>query len=579
MCGILFFHSNKINKSLEHNFLKSLKFMKNRGPNETLFYKKKNFIFGFNRLSINNISNGTQPFKSKCGRYILALNGEIFNYKELEDNLNRKGLKIKNASEIEIVFNYFKIYGENCVKYFRGFFAIIIYDLIKKKIFSIVDRLGIKQIYYYYSKVNNLLILTSDYSHLFKYKIFDLKIDKNSLMNFLCMGRSFGKKTIFKNIHDLRPGFKLNYNPKRGLKIRKYWSHFEEKGIDKLTKRNQLLIFNKLFLKSNKLWKKSEVEISNTLSTGVDSNLINYGFSKNNIDTKIFSIIENNKSNKVNKNFIYEKKLNLKLIFKELCDFTFSNKNPFVLANAGCVSLFQLYKKIKEHNIRVTFSGEGGDEIFGGYERYKKQLYLLKKKNLSFVDHIIKLYDREIKLFSKLNNFEKKKNIKKNLKKEISKIKFNSKNLENKILEFDQITWLPMLLRKHDNIGMHYSIEVRPQLLDHNLVEFVNNYISPNLKFTMNKNKIFIKNYLSKFAHLNFKIKKGTPSLFNNSISNKKIIQIIKKVLYNSLFLKKYFKDNILNNRDLFKKKNRIFLWRLFVICLMFSEKKVHAFR
>ena len=158
MCGILLFHSRKINKSLEETFKKSLRFMKNRGPDESLILKNKNYLIGFNRLSINNISNGSQPFESKCGRYVSVFNGEIFNYKNLEDKLNKRGIKTKNASEIEIILNYYKIHGENCIKYFKGFFAIVIFDKYKKKIFSAVDRLGIKQIYYYYSKTDDLLI-------------------------------------------------------------------------------------------------------------------------------------------------------------------------------------------------------------------------------------------------------------------------------------------------------------------------------------------------------------------------------------------------------------------------------------
>ena len=83
MCGILLFHSRNLNKSLEENFKKSLRFMKNRGPDESRIFKNKNYLIGFNRLSINNISNGSQPFESKCGRYVSVFNGEILNYKNL----------------------------------------------------------------------------------------------------------------------------------------------------------------------------------------------------------------------------------------------------------------------------------------------------------------------------------------------------------------------------------------------------------------------------------------------------------------------------------------------------------------
>ena len=574
MCGILIYHSNKITISLEKNFIKSLKYMKNRGPDETLIYKNKKCLIGFNRLSINNISNGSQPFESKCGKYILVFNGEIFNYKDLERELNKKGIKTDNASEIEIIFNYYKLYGSNCVKFFKGFFAIIIFDRYKNSFFSSVDRLGIKQIYYYHSRIDNLLILTSDYSHLIKYPIFNLEINRTSLMNFFCLGRTFGGETLFKNVFDLNPGFTLRYSKKNGIKIKRYWHNFSSSNLKKDSKENLNSVFNKIYLSSNKLWKKSELQISNTLSTGTDSNLINYGFSKNKISNKKFSILEGTKNAKNKPRDINQEKINVILIFKELNKFIDKNKNPFVLANASSTALFQLYKSIKKKNIRVSFTGEGGDEIFGGYERYKKQLILLKYKKMNFDNHLIELYKREIKLFAKLNNFISPIHVKVNLKRIISSVSLNSKDLVNKILEFDQITWLPMLLRKHDVIGMHYNIEVRPQLLDHELVNYINEIIPSDLKFNTKNNKIFLKRFLLKYAKLKIKKKIGTPSIIDGILRKKKYLKNIKKSLKESFFIKKYFKKNIFKDNDIFKKNNSIFLWRLYLIGSMFQGKK-----
>ena len=135
MCGLLLIKSKKINNHLKSNFLKSLNFMKNRGPDESSYISNKEVLIGFNRLSINNIKNGQQPFRSKCGRYILVFNGEIVNYKRLELHLTKKGIKINNASEIEIIFEFYKIYKEKCVNFFKGFFAIVIYDNKKKNYF------------------------------------------------------------------------------------------------------------------------------------------------------------------------------------------------------------------------------------------------------------------------------------------------------------------------------------------------------------------------------------------------------------------------------------------------------------
>ena len=235
---------------------------------------------------------------------------------------------------------------------------------------------------------------------------------------------------------------------------------------------------------------------------------------------------------------------------------------------------FKYTETSKKKKIKVVFTGEGGDEIFGGYVRYKRQLNLLKKKKLNFSDHVIQLYKREINLFNKFNNYYKIEDIKKKFKSNLKKIKLNSQSYQNNILEFDQLTWLPMLLIKHDLIGMHYSLEVRPQILDHKIVEYVNNFIPSKLKFNKNYNKIFLKKFLIKFNKFRVKRKKGTPSISKQILLNKKYLEIFKNTLKNSLFLKKYFNAELFKNDAIYNSENMIFLWRLFIVSLMFSYKR-----
>ena len=121
---------------------------------------------------------------------------------------------------------------------------------------------------------------------------------------------------------------------------------------------------------------------------------------------------------------------------------------------------------------------------------------------------------------------------------------------------------------------MHYSLEVRPQILDHKLVEYVNNYIPSKLKFNENFNKIFLKKFLIKFNKFRVKRKKGTPSISEQILLNKKYLEIFKNTLKNSLFLKKYFNVELFKNDAIYNSENMIFLWRLFVVSLMFSYKR-----
>ena len=446
----------------------------------------------------------------------------------------------------------------------------------KKTIFAAVDRLGIKPLYYYFCPKEDFLLITSDYSHLVKHKIVKLEINKDALMSFVCLGRTLGKKTIYKNIHDLEPGNMLSYGGNKSIKVQKYWNHFRKSKINLASKKSRLVKFEKKFVNINNLWKISETSISNTLSSGMDSNLVDYALIKNNIKAKRFSIIEGQEK-KINKNNskIYKKKINRKIVLKELFNYVVKNKNPFVLANTGSISLFQLYKKINKEKIKVSFTGEGGDEVFGGYERYKKQLRLIKKDKIKFNDHYLELYKKEINLFSKFNSFYKPISTLQKLKKSIKLVSLKSKNIKNRILEFDQKTWLPMLLKKHDSIGMHYSIEVRPQILDDEIVKFINNEIPASEKFNYKENKIFLKSFFLKFKKKKFKSKKtGTPTLVDNIFNSSNNIFKFKKIILESDIVRKYFSNLSGLDKNLFNKKNHVFLWRLFVISIMFSNKK-----
>ena len=107
MCGILIFKTNNLNNNIKNIFRSSLEGLRNRGPDELRIVENKNFLIGFTRLSINDIKNGSQPFKSLCGKYLIVFNGEIVNYKELASNLRQKKIKMKYSHEAEVIINKF----------------------------------------------------------------------------------------------------------------------------------------------------------------------------------------------------------------------------------------------------------------------------------------------------------------------------------------------------------------------------------------------------------------------------------------------------------------------------------------
>ena len=568
MCGFIIIKANKIDNNLKKTFLSSLKFLKHRGPDKTSYKIIKNTLIGFNRLSINNILTGDQPLTSACGKYIVVFNGEIINYKTLS-----KKIKKHLNTEVETILDYYLLYKEKCVDYFRGFFSLVIFDTQKQSIFAAVDKMNIKPLYYSYSSLDKKLILTSDYSHLSKFKINKLDINIEALRDFICLGRSLRGSTIYSNIFELQGGQTLYYEPKKGVKIKNYWKPFKKMIRKDFSLKKYSKKFKEIFFKVNNLWKIAETKISLTLSSGVDSNLINLAFKNNDISLQKFHIIES-KDHIDDKNLIKEK-INYKLILNELKKFNKKNKNPFVLANSGSASLFQLYKKINKSKIKVSFTGEGADEIFGGYERYIRQNYLLDTKKMNFDSHLIKLYQREINLFLNSQKIEKENSTLINLKRRIKSVKLMSKENKNKILEFDQLTWLPMLLRKHDTIGMNYSIEVRPPFLDEEIVEFANN-LNSKFKFDNKNGKLILKEILFKYFKKNFYDKKklGTKSLISTIFNDKKKLDYMKKSILNSKFVNKFFKVSYLKRNEVFSIENSIFLWRLFILSIMFKSHK-----
>ena len=575
MCGILIFKTNHLTPEIKRKFKYSLEDLKNRGPDEIRTLQNKNLLAGFTRLSINDIKTGSQPFKSLCGKYIILFNGEIVNYKTLASNLRHKDIKMKYGHEAEVIIQLFILYGEKCVDFLRGFFAFVIIETKTNNIFAAVDRFRIKPLYYFQNKEKNFIILTSDFSTLFKNNLVERELNISTLSAYFSLARTFDNSTIFKNIKQLTAATVLKFN-NGTIKTYKYWHPYKERPNKywhpyrdltniKNKERARDLVHNKL-LEVMDLWQISEAKLSLALSSGVDSQLINHYFNRNKINTSKFHLSESKRAFfqldqtvKINPN--------AKKILSLLNEFTKKNHDPFSMANAGSTGMLQVYDKIKFNKFKVCFTGEGADEIFGGYDRYRKQLHLMKKKKLTFSQMMIKLYKNEIGNVNK--NFHKDLviNHERNLIDKINSIILRSKQIKNKILEFDQICYLPVLLKTHDSLAMHSSIESRPPYLDHEFVELVNE-IPTDLKFTSFDSKIALRQVLKeKFNYTPGKKKIGTPSYFRQIMQSKHELNNYKEIVFygeskNFLEPRKII-PKIKNN---YESKDEIFLWRLYIL-------------
>ena len=243
------------------------------------------------------------------------------------------------------------------------------------------------------------------------------------------------------------------------------------------------------------------------------------------------------------------------------------------MANSSSTSLFQIYEKLSHDKFKVTFNGEGSDEHFGGYTRYNRTIKYIKSGH-KFNDAIMKTFNKEIELLYSVLKKEKRK-FKNRIKSKIKSIKLKSKKEENKILEFDQLTWIPALIQRHDMIGMNFGLEVRPPFLDHELVSYINT-LPTKYKFNNSARKIILNDLLKKkFNHKFINHKFGTPSVYKEIMRDQKEIKSFKKSLSRKEF-SKYF--DIKQIMKILKSQNNqeIFIWRLYVISKMFNNFKLN---
>ena len=568
MCGILIFKEKNLTNKTKKIFNSTLDGLKNRGPDELKIVQSKNILVGFTRLSINDIDNASQPFKSLCGKYLIVFNGEIVNYKDLASQLSEKKIKMRYGHEAEVIINLFILHGSKCLNFLRGFFAFVIIEIKSGNIFAAVDRFSIKPLYYFQNKTKNLTIITSDFSVLIKNNLVKKELNLSKLLDYFSLARDFDDSTIFKDVKKLKAStiFTLKNDQ---IKTFKYWQPFKRiLNIDNY-KNTKNLINNKIDEITN-LWKVAETKISLCLSSGVDSQILNHFFYKNKIDLTRFTLKESER-----KFFQFDQAVkvqpDLKKIIFLLNEFTKSSYNPFPLAHSSSLSLFQLYNEIKLKKFKFTLNGEGSDELFGGYDRYKKQLQLVKNKKFSFSKMIIEIYKNEINNVK--NNFKKSlvANYEKDLLKKVKGVTLQSTKTENKILEFDQISWIPVLIQRHDFIGMHYGLEVRPPFLDHEFVELINS-LPINMKYNLYNTKIFLRNLLKeKFNYNTKKNKIGTPSFFREVMSNKKEINNFKESVFYGECRKFLNSERTIKKiKSGYKNEDSIFLWRLYILNKIF---------
>ena len=499
MCGFVGFCSKNVK---DKNVIKEMNNqIIHRGPDSDGYYFDKDVNFGFRRLSIIDLHEGSQPILNEGGDTAIIFNGEIYNYQELREDLVAKGYKFKTHTDTEVILHGYEEYGEEGIlAKLRGMFAFTIWDSKKEKLFGARDHFGIKP--YYYALLDGDLLFGSEVKSFLKYPKFKKAVNEKALKHYLVFQYNPLEETFFKGVKKLRPGHYYIYENGK-MEIKTYYNltlDYKDMTFDEAVGK-----IEKEVEESVKYHKISDVEVGSFLSGGVDSSYV----VATALPDKTFSVGFDNKG--FNET-MYAKELSDSLGIKNFAKlitpdefFEGINKVQYYSdephANLSSVPLYFL-SKLASEQVKVVLSGEGADELFAGYNEYadalpqriyrklpfslRHKLYLKYKDRKHFRGQTIilkygqKVEDRYIGpaeimtdelanslVTSKYKNSETSRDLTKKYYDEV-------KNMDDvsKRLYLDMKMWIVEdILLKADKMTMANSIELRVPLLDKKMWE------------------------------------------------------------------------------------------------------------
>ena len=368
MCGFVGFTNNiKQTKETLHKMMDTII---HRGPDSSGEYIDDFVALGFRRLSIIDLEFGNQPMFNEDKSLVLVFNGEIYNSRELRDVLVKRGHDFSNQSDSEVLLHAYEEFGYDFVKELRGMFAFVIWDKNNNRIFGARDMFGIKPLHY--AKMEGSFIFGSEIKSFLKHPSFKKKFNRKALEDYLSFQYSPCCETFFQGVYKLPPAHYFVYENNK-LEISRYWMvNFEEEGGKQLEEWADEI--ERVFDDSVQAHKISDVEVGSFLSSGVDSS---YVACSANVD-KTFTVgFEQHKYNEIDYAKELSKYIGVKNINKIISPEEFWDNFAKIqyhmdepLADPAAVALYFVCKIASEH-VKVVLSGEGADELFGGYNVYK----------------------------------------------------------------------------------------------------------------------------------------------------------------------------------------------------------------
>ena len=528
MCGIVGFLTSKTADVPEYELLRKMRdSLIHRGPDDGGEYirpldEKRPFVFlGHRRLSIIDLRGGHQPLSNEDKTVWVVFNGEIYNFKELREELKGRSHQFRTRSDTEVIAHAYEEYGEECFQRFNGMFAIGIWDEKRNRLVLARDRLGKKPLYY--SRMNGTFLFASELKAIMGYPAFPRKVDPVSLMKYLFFEFIPCPHTIFKDARKIPAASYLVWD-KKGIEVRQYWSPFDpQKGEKTLSEAEAELRILELLRESVKRRLISDVPLGVFLSGGIDSSAItalaqsaapgkiktfSIGFEDPSFDESTYATLASKHIGTEHHEQIMTP-ADLLDIVPRLPDIL---DEP--MADASILPTYLLSKFTRGY-VTVALGGDGGDELFAGYPTYLAHKFAIQYNRclrvlhpaMKFFGDLLPVSDDNISFDFKVKKFlsgigypdgirnsvwlgsfpfsENEKVVSSEIHRQ-----FNRDQLVEEISSYEEeypdeervtrLQYLDMrlylqeaILVKVDRASMACSLEVRAPLLDYELVEFV----------------------------------------------------------------------------------------------------------
>ena len=383
MCGFTGF-TNRIGDNGEI-LNKMMERIVHRGPDSAGIYVDENIALGFRRLSIIDLKDGNQPMFNEDRSLSLVFNGEIYNFKELKEELFNSCHVFSNNSDSEVLLHGYEEWGSDLVNKLRGMFAFVIFDRKDNSIFAARDMFGIKPFYYTFMKGS--FIFGSEIKSFLEHPDFEKELNEEALCHYLSFQYSPTEETFFKNVFKLPPAHYFTFKDGEMKKVRYWKPDFKvEDGVLEYFAD----LTDKAVRESVQSHKIADVEVGSFLSSGIDSSYIAEAAKVDKTFTVGFESPDGDRYNEID----YAKKFadtigvtNIsKVITPEEYWGTFGEIQYYMdepLADPAAIALYFVSKLASEH-VKVVMSGEGADELFGGYRIYQEPLTLTVYDKLPF---------------------------------------------------------------------------------------------------------------------------------------------------------------------------------------------------